>query len=79
MVVTVYIKGGVFMFFKTTEQHENLRERIRKFAEEEVKPIALMLDQESKFPSEAVEKLAQMGMMGLPYPKKIWWSRFRCN
>lgn len=58
------------MFFKTTEQHENLRARIREFAEEEVKPIALMLDQENKFPSEAVEKLAQMGMMGIPYPKE---------
>jgi alkylation response protein AidB-like acyl-CoA dehydrogenase/rubredoxin len=58
------------MFFKTSEQHENLRIKIREFAEEEVKPIAFMLDQESKFPSEAVKKLALMGMMGLPYPKK---------
>ncbi|MFT8348199.1 acyl-CoA dehydrogenase family protein [Clostridium saccharoperbutylacetonicum] len=58
------------MFFKTTEQHENLRARIREFAEEEVKPIAFMLDQENKFPSEAVEKLAQMGVMGIPYSKE---------
>ncbi|MCY6959863.1 acyl-CoA dehydrogenase family protein [Clostridium brassicae] len=58
------------MFFKTKEQHENLRKKIREFAEEEVKPIAFMLDQENKFPSEAVNKLADMGMMGIPYPKK---------
>lgn len=58
------------MFFKTTEQHENLRVKIRKFAEEEVKPIAFMLDQENKFPSEVVQKLRDLGMMGLPYPKK---------
>ncbi|PJI06824.1 MULTISPECIES: acyl-CoA dehydrogenase family protein [Clostridium] len=58
------------MFFKTTEQHENLREKIRKFAEEEVKPIAFMLDQENKFPSEIVSKLADMDMMGIPYAKK---------
>ena len=58
------------MFFKTTEQHENLRMKIRAFVEEEVKPIAFMLDQESKFPSEAVQKLADMGMMGIPYPKE---------
>ena len=58
------------MFFKTTEQHENLRKRIREFAEEEVKPIAFMLDQENKFPSETVKKLADMGMMGIPYPKE---------
>ena len=58
------------MFFKTTEQHENLRAKIRQFAEEEVKPIAFMLDQENKFPSEAVQKLADMGVMGIPYSKK---------
>jgi alkylation response protein AidB-like acyl-CoA dehydrogenase/rubredoxin len=58
------------MFFKTTEQHENLRTKIREFAHEEVKPIAFMLDQESKFPSEAIHKLADMGIMGIPYPKK---------
>ncbi|OPJ65635.1 acyl-CoA dehydrogenase family protein [Clostridium chromiireducens] len=58
------------MFFKTTEQHENLREKIRVFAEEEVKPIAFMLDQENKFPSEVVQKLADMDVMGIPYPKE---------
>ena len=58
------------MFFKTTEQHENLRVKIREFVEEEVKPIAFMLDQESKFPSEAIQKLADMGIMGIPYSKE---------
>ncbi|MBE6090966.1 MAG: acyl-CoA dehydrogenase [Clostridium beijerinckii] len=58
------------MFFKTTEQHENLRTKIREFAEEEVKPIAFMLDQENKFPSEVVQKLADMGVMGILYSKE---------
>ncbi|MGH4137838.1 acyl-CoA dehydrogenase family protein [Clostridium sp.] len=58
------------MFFKTLEQHENLRTKIREFAEEEVKPIAFMLDQENKFPTEAIKKLADIGMMGIPFPKK---------
>ncbi|KAJ49997.1 alkylation response protein AidB-like acyl-CoA dehydrogenase/rubredoxin [Clostridium tetanomorphum] len=58
------------MFYKTTEQHENLRAKIRELAEEEVKPIAFMLDQENKFPWEAVHKLADMGMMGIPYAKE---------
>ncbi|MFT5872724.1 MAG: butyryl-CoA dehydrogenase [Clostridium sp.] len=58
------------MFFKTMEQHENLRTKIREFAQEEVKPIAFMLDQENKFPTDAINKLADMGMMGIPYPKE---------
>ncbi|MBU3181971.1 acyl-CoA dehydrogenase family protein [Clostridium psychrophilum] len=58
------------MFFKSTDQHENLRKKIREFAEEEVKPIAFMLDLENKFPMDAINKLADMGMMGIPYSKE---------
>lgn len=58
------------MFFKTTEEHENLRTKIRAFAEEEVKPIAFMLDKENKFPLEVINKLADMGMLGIPYPRE---------
>ena len=58
------------MFFKTTLEHEELRMKVRAFAEAEIKPIAFMLDQENKFPSEAIHKLADIGMMGIPYGKE---------
>lgn len=58
------------MFFKTTEDHENLRMKIREFAETEVKPIAFMLDKENEFPTEAVKKLGEMGVLGTPFPKE---------
>jgi butyryl-CoA dehydrogenase len=58
------------MFFKTTEQHEAFRAKIREFAEVEVKPQAFMLDKESEFPTEAIEKLGKMGVLGTPYPKE---------
>lgn len=58
------------MLFNTTEAHEKLREEVRKFAEEEVAPIAFMLDQKNDFPHEQVKKLGKMGLMGIPYPKK---------
>lgn len=58
------------MFFKTTEDHENLRMKIREFAETEVKPIAFMLDKENEFPTEAVKKLGEMGILGTPFPKE---------
>ena len=32
------------MLFQTTPAHEELRAKIRAFAEEEIKPIAFMLD-----------------------------------
>lgn len=58
------------MYFQTTEAHEALRAQVREFAETEVKPIAFMLDQNSEFPTEAIDKFGKMGLMGIPYPKE---------
>ncbi|ETJ99754.1 rubredoxin [Eubacterium nodatum ATCC 33099] len=58
------------MLFSTTEAHEEFRAKIRKFAEDEIKPIAFKLDQENEFPHEIVKKMADLGIMGLPYEKK---------
>ena len=55
------------MLFQTTQAHEELRARVRAFAEAEIKPIAFMLDKENKFPREQVEALGKMGLMGIPY------------
>lgn len=58
------------MNFKTTEDHELFRAKVREFAETEVKPIAFMLDQENRFPDEAVKKMGELNLMGIPYPKE---------
>ena len=55
------------MLFQTTQAHEELRARVRAFAEAEIKPIAFMLDKENKFPREQIEALGKMGLMGIPY------------
>ena len=58
------------MLFQTTPEHEALRAKIRAFAEEEIKPIAFLLDQQNEFPEDAVRKLGEMGLMGIPYSKE---------
>lgn len=58
------------MFFKTTDQHEAFRTKIREFAEAEIRPQALIWDKENIFPTEVVNKLGKMGIMGTPYPKE---------
>jgi alkylation response protein AidB-like acyl-CoA dehydrogenase len=58
------------MSFKTTEDHEALRAKVREFAEAEVKPLAFLLDKENEFPADVVTKMGQMGLMGIPYPKE---------
>ncbi|WP_410207610.1 acyl-CoA dehydrogenase family protein [Fusobacterium sp.] len=58
------------MLFKTTDTHEEIRKKVREFAETEVRPIAFMLDQKNEFPTEVIKKFADMGLMGIPYPKE---------
>lgn len=58
------------MLFKTTAEHEALRAKVREFAESEVKPIAFMLDKNNEFPTEAIKKLGEMDLMGIPYLKE---------
>ena len=58
------------MLFQTTAAHEELRAKIRSFAEEEIKPLAFLMDQNNEFPDEAVKKLGKLGWMGIPYPKE---------
>ena len=58
------------MLFQTTPAHEELRAKIRAFAEEEIKPLAFLLDQNNEFPDEPVKKMAQLGWLGLPFPKE---------
>jgi butyryl-CoA dehydrogenase len=58
------------MSFKTTMEHEELRMKLREFAEAEVKPYAFQWDKESKFPTEAVKKFGKLGFLGIPFPKK---------
>ena len=59
------------MLFQTTPAHEELRAKIRAFAEEEIKPIAFHLDQDNQFPDEAIRKLGELGLMGIPYPQEL--------
>ncbi|QQY80109.1 butyryl-CoA dehydrogenase [Keratinibaculum paraultunense] len=56
------------MNFNLTKEQEMVRDVMRKFAEEEVEPIAAEIDEESRFPRETVEKMARYNMLGIPFP-----------
>ncbi|SHN58637.1 acyl-CoA dehydrogenase [Fervidobacterium gondwanense] len=47
------------------------RELFREFAEKEVKPLAQKVDEKEYFPIETVKKMAEIGMMGIPFPKEV--------
>ena len=52
------------MDFNLSQEHLMLRDLYRKFAENEVKPLAEEVDEEERFPMETVKKLARYGFMG---------------
>jgi len=58
------------MEFNVPKTHELFRQMIREFVENEVKPIAATVDEEERFPIETVEKMAKIGIMGIPIPKE---------
>lgn len=58
------------MKFTTTKEQEDLRKRVREFAEKEIKPIAFRLDQENRFPQEQIHRFGELGLMGIPFPKE---------
>lgn len=45
-----------------------IQKMIRKFADEEVAPGAVERDRTKEFPTRIFKQLAEMGMMGLPFP-----------
>ena len=58
------------MHFEMTKQQEMVRRMVRKFAENEVEPLAEIIDREARFPHETVEKAGKLGIMGMPFPKE---------
>ena len=58
------------MDFELTDEQQLIREAVREFAEAEVTPIAAELDRDHRFPYELLPKLAEMNLMGMPYPEK---------
>lgn len=60
--------------FNLSEEHIQLQQTFREFAENEVKPLAKELDETERFPTETVQKMAEMGMMGLPIPEELGGS-----
>ena len=58
------------MNFQLTREQELVKQMVREFAQNEVKPIAAEIDVTERFPMENVNKMAKLGMMGIPFSKE---------
>src|SRR5207245_3338029 len=52
------------------EEHHQVRETVRAFADEVVAPRARDLDEKEEFPADIVKRMGELGFMGLPYPEQ---------
>jgi len=58
------------MDFNLTRQHEMLRDTVHQFADSELAPRALELDEKGDFPFDIVKKCGEMGLVGIMTPKE---------
>ena len=52
------------------EEHVLLRKMVRDFSNEELKPLAQDIDKNSTFPEKSIKKIADLGLMGIPWPEQ---------
>lgn len=58
------------MKFTLTEEHEMIRKMVRDFALNEVAPTAAERDEEERFDRGIIDKMAELGLMGIPWPEQ---------
>lgn len=58
------------MDFNLSKKHLLAQSLYRSFTENEVKPLAIEVDETEEFPRETVNKMAKCGLMGIPVPKE---------
>jgi acyl-CoA dehydrogenase len=58
------------MDFSPTAEQRQIREMVTEFVDEEVVPRASEIDHEDEFPHDLVDELAELGLMGMPFPEE---------
>jgi acyl-CoA dehydrogenase len=58
------------MDFSLTAEQKQIKEMVAEFVDEEVVPVASEIDHEDEFPYDLVDDLAELGLMGMPFPEE---------
>jgi alkylation response protein AidB-like acyl-CoA dehydrogenase len=64
------------MNFDLSEEQKMIQDTIRKFAKEEIAPVAAENDKKGEFPRDIFKELAGLGFMGTPIPEEYGGAGF---
>lgn len=57
------------MQFELSEEHQFIQQTVREFAQKEIAPRSAQIDRTGEFPHDLFAKMADMGLLGLPFPE----------
>lgn len=58
------------MDFDLTREQRMIRNEVRNFARKEIAPRAEEMERTGEYPYDIIEKMADLGLMGIPYPEE---------
>jgi len=58
------------MDFELSDEQRQIRATLADFAEREIKPFSAKWDREESFPRQVVEKIGELGFLGVAFPEK---------
>src|SRR5690625_130532 len=67
-------EGVENMNFELTEEQRMIRNMVREFATDVVQPKAIEVDVEARFPKETFDQMADLGLLGIPFPEEYGGS-----
>ena len=53
-----------------TEEHYLLRDMVKDLAKNDIAPLAQELDEKGEFPKKAIQKMSELGLMGIPWDEE---------
>jgi alkylation response protein AidB-like acyl-CoA dehydrogenase len=60
----------MIMDFDLTKEQKMIRDEVRNFARKEIAPRAEEMERTGEYPYDIIEKMAELGLMGIPFPEE---------
>lgn len=73
-MVGLKLKEEINMNYELTEEQRMIQTMVREFANDVIRPRALEIDVEAKFPEDIFKEMGKLGMLGIPFPEEYGGS-----